>query len=62
MTVTHLPKKKTRTARFDKLNNKMKYLLKIEYFCGPGKNLTISSEDLEQVTCKKCLEKLNEQR
>lgn len=32
-----------------------KYETKTEYFCGKAKNMTISTTQVKQVTCDKCL-------
>lgn len=52
-TPTHLVKQ--RTYKFKNYDKKVHYKTDLIYFCGRARNLTISTENIEQVTCEKCL-------
>ena len=57
-TPTHLKSKQIKTAY--KHLKEVRYKLETYYFCGKAKNLTISSESVSCVTCKKCLQLFKE--
>lgn len=57
-TPTHLKVKQVKLAY--KHLDEVRYKLYTYYGCGKAKNLTISAEHIEQVTCEKCIKYFKE--